>query len=548
MESHQSMDVIVIGGGATGAAAIYDLARRGVKALLVEQLDLSTGTSGRYHGLLHSGGRYAGGDLETARECIEENRVLRRIAPFAIEDTGGLFVATPDDPADFPAAWRKGCADVGIPAESLTPAEVRALEPALTPRITEVYRVPDGSCDSFDLIHAFIEAARSFGAEALIYHEVIDLQRDGDSVVGARLRDTCTGAVQTVRAACVLNAAGPWAGRVAGLAGMDVNIHFDRGAMIAMNTRWVNTIINRLRPATDGDILVPVGTVCVLGTTSVHTDQPDDYRIEAWEIGKILGEADVVVPGIRQGRALRAWAGVRPLYEPSEANHDDDIEGRAVRRTFSVLDHARRDGLRGLVTVVGGKLTTCRLMAEHAVDAVCAQLGIDTPCTTADEVLPVGIGGSPEKRYHHLDGRLRQLERGHLPGELVCECEMVTRSQVEAAIAAYGDQPVSLDDLRRDLRLGMGPCQAGFCAVRAAGILHQVRRFPGSEATEALGDFVNERFRGVRPLLWGHQLRQFYLDESIYRRILGLDRLLRHGSGLDLDPNQGENEGENADA
>ncbi len=515
-----SVDVLVIGGGATGAAALYDLARRGLRAVLVEQNDLVTGTSGRYHGLLHSGGRYAGRDLETARECIEENRTLRRIAPFAIEDTGGLFIATPDDPADFPQQWLAGCGKSGIPAEAITAQQARAEEPALTRAITAAYRVPDGSCDSFDLIHAFVEAARALGSDALIYRHVTGLIREGDAIRGAHLEDTRTGERQTIHATCVLNAAGAWSGVVAALAGLDVRIRFDRGAMIAMNTRWVNTVVNRLRPADDGDILVPVGTVCVLGTTSVHTGQPDDIRIEPWEVSKILHEANAVVPGIQYGRALRAWAGVRPLYEPPEAGNAD-AEGRDVKRTFSVIDHAERDGLQGLVTVVGGKLTTCRLMAEKAVDAVCAQLGVTQPCTTASEVLP-GI----ERHYHRLDHRLHDLEHGETPGELICECEMVTRPQLEAAIAAYGDAPVALDDLRRDLRLGMGPCQAGFCAVRAAGVLRAMQGAQQVDPARALSDFVSERFRGVRPLLWGHQLRQFYLDELIYRRTLGLDRLV----------------------
>jgi glycerol-3-phosphate dehydrogenase len=515
----QSVDVLVIGGGATGTAALYDLARRGVRALLVEQFDLTTGTSGRYHGLLHSGGRYAVRDPETAQECIAENTILRHMAPFAVEDTGGLFVATPDDPPDYPEKWLNGCAAAGISAEPLTPEQARAQEPALTPHITAVYRVPDASVDSFDLIHGFAAAARAFGGETLIYHRVTALIREGDAVVGAQLEDTRTGQTRTISATCVLNASGPWAGVIAGLAGLNVGVKFDRGAMIAMNTRWVNTIVNRLRPAGDGDILVPVGTVCVLGTTSVITDQPDDYRIEAWEVSKILHEADAVVPGIRSGRALRAWAGVRPLYEPPEA-HNADAAGRAVRRTFSVLDHAERDGVRGLVTVVGGKLTTCRLMAEHAVDAVCQQIDVDKPCTTTHEVIP----GAPT-RYHRLEHRLHDLEHGETPGELICECEMVTRPQVEQAVAAYGDQPVALDDLRRDLRLGMGPCQAGFCGYRAAGILQQIKGHSGEEATRAFADFVRERYRGARPLLWGHQLRQFYLDEMIYRRTLGLDRL-----------------------
>ncbi|MBI5958861.1 MAG: anaerobic glycerol-3-phosphate dehydrogenase subunit A [Chloroflexi bacterium] len=517
--SAQSVDVLVIGGGATGAAAVYDLARRGLRAILVEQHDLATGTSGRYHGLLHSGGRYVVRDPETARECIDENTILRRIVPFSIEDTGGLFVATPADPADFPAKWVQACADAGIPVEAITPAQARAQEPALTSQITAVYRIPDGACDGFDMIHGFIEAARAFGGDVLIYHRVTGLIREGDAVVGAHLEDTRTGEKRTIYATCVLNAAGPWCGVVAGLAGLDVKIKFDRGAMIAMNTRWVNTVVNRLRPASDGDILVPVGTVCVLGTTSVITEQPDDYRIEAWEVSKILNDADAVVPGIRLGRALRAWAGVRPLYEPPEAGNGDAI-GRDVKRTFSVIDHQQRDGVRGLVTVVGGKLTTCRLMAEKAVDVVCQQLSHTRPCTTAAEVLP-GVKTNP----HRLDHRLHHLEHGETPGELICECEMVTRPQLEKAIAAYGDQPVALDDLRRDLRLGMGPCQAGFCAYRAAGILQQAKKQSSADTTRALHDFVNERYRGVRPLLWGHQLRQLYLDEMIYRRTLGLDQL-----------------------
>ncbi len=526
-----SVDVLVIGGGATGAAAVYDLARRGLRALLVEQGDLCTGTSGRYHGLLHSGGRYAVRDPETARECILENQILRRIVPFAVEDTGGLFVAVPGDPVDFPDQWVKGCAEAGIPIEQITPQQARAQEPALSPEIAAAYRLPDGSCDGFDMIHGFVAAARALGSDTLIYHRVTSLIRDGDAVVGAHLEDVRTGEKRTIHAACVLNAAGPWSGVVAGLAGLNVPVKFDRGAMIAMNTRWVNTVVNRLRPATDGDILVPVGTVCVLGTTSVITEQPDDTRIEAWEVSKILREADAVVPGIRQGRALRCWAGVRPLYEPTEANH---AAGRDVKRTFSVLDHVERDGVRGLVTVVGGKLTTCRLMAEKAVDVVCQQLEVNKPCTTSEEVLPVGAElalpraplPSRPLHYHRLDHRLHRLEHGELSGELICECEMVTRPQVEQTITTYGDQPVALDDLRRDLRLGMGPCQAGFCGYRAAGLLQQVKGQSSAEVARALADFVDERYRGVRPLLWGHQLRQFYLDELIYRRTLGLDQLL----------------------
>ena len=113
-------DVLVIGGGATGGGAALDLALRGLRVALIERADLTDGTSGRYHGLLHSGGRYAVRDPESARECIEENRILRRIVPHAIEDTGGFFITTPDDDPAFADKWLAACRACDIEAEEIT--------------------------------------------------------------------------------------------------------------------------------------------------------------------------------------------------------------------------------------------------------------------------------------------------------------------------------------------------------------------------------------------------------------------------------------------
>ena len=142
-------EVLVIGGGATGAGVVRDAALRGFKTAIVERSDWSTGTTGRYHGLLHSGGRYAVKDPEAARECIEENMILRRIMPHCLEDTGGFFVVTPwDDPA-FGDTFMKGCRDTGIPCEEISIAQMLKEEPLLNPDIARCFRVPDGSADSF---------------------------------------------------------------------------------------------------------------------------------------------------------------------------------------------------------------------------------------------------------------------------------------------------------------------------------------------------------------------------------------------------------------
>ena len=206
--------------------------------------------------------------------------------------------------------------------------------------------------------------------------------------------------------------------------------------------------------------------------------------------------------------------------------------GREAKRTFAVLDHASRDGVAGLVTVVGGKLTTYRLMAEKAAAIVCQDLGIDKPCRTKEFVLPDPIpplagGKTAEKTYHILPHRLAAVEESQAADALICECELVTRAQVEQAAREHGDGGARwiLDDLRRDLRLGMGPCQAGFCNYRAAGVLNAMGAAGATQATQALADFAQRRWKGQRPLLWGQNLRQALLDEQIYRSVLGLAEL-----------------------
>src|SRR3954449_10225108 len=116
-------DVLVIGGGATGAGVAWDAALRGFDVVLAERADLAEGTSGRFHGLLHSGGRYVVKDPVAAEECVVENAALRELIPDAIEDTGGLFVTTPDDDPASGDTFLEGCRKAALPAEEIPVAE-----------------------------------------------------------------------------------------------------------------------------------------------------------------------------------------------------------------------------------------------------------------------------------------------------------------------------------------------------------------------------------------------------------------------------------------
>lgn len=541
-----STEILVIGGGATGLGVAWDAALRGYKTVLVEKGDLAHGTSGRYHGLLHSGARYVVRDPRSAVDCYRENRLLKKLLPSAIEDSGGFFVALAEDPPEYVAPFLDGCRAAGIPAEELSPAAAVAEEALLNPRLARVFRVPDAACDSFDAAHALTGAIQAAGGEVWLRHKLVGLLAEQGQVQGAELENVVTGERLRLLADLVINCTGAWAGQVAAMAGCEVKVTPGKGTMIAMNYRLTNTVLNRLKPPSDGDILVPIGTVAVIGTTEVVVQNPDQYPIEPWEIELLMAEGEKLLPRFREFRALRAWAGVRPLFEDKprprpqaettkvvttgdlpepepEAIRAED--SRLMTRSHAVLDHATRDGVEGLISVVGGKFTTFRLMAEEAVDLAGRRLGTRRKCLTAETPID-----PPGQRFHALSDRLNELEHGPR-SELICECELVTRAQIETALKQSGS--LVLNDLRRDLRLGMGPCQAGFCAYRAAGLLHAVFQQPptgqpGPEVAatnSALLEFLQERWKGLGPVMWGANLRQMELDLSLYRDLLGADRL-----------------------
>jgi glycerol-3-phosphate dehydrogenase len=507
-------EVLVVGGGSTGAGVARDAAMRGFATALVERGDLATGTTGRFHGLLHSGGRYAVKDPVAARECVVENAILRRTAADCIEDTGGLFVSTRWDDPTFGDDFLQGCRATGVPVEEVPVAEALGQEPRLDPGITRAFAVPDASLDPWKLVSACARSATEHGARILPYHRVLGLELHDGKVVGARVNNELNGEELRIRAKVLINAAGAWAGQIASLAGCVVRVLPGKGIMIAMNHRLVNTVVNRCKPPSDGDIIVPIRTVSVIGTTDMRVADPDELEVTQAEIEEMFDEGEKLVPGFRKARALRVWAGARPLYTPDEV-----VDTRDVSRTHSVLDHAKRDGVGGFITITGGKTTTYRLMAEDAVDAACEQLSVERPCTTPEEPLP----GSEDERFYWLGSRVRAQEP--VPGseEIICECELITRERLTAAIARR--RPTSLDDIRRAVRLGMGPCQGGFCIYRATGILHGFDRLDHRAANSALLDFLEERWKGVQPVLHGDQLRQARLDDWIFQGVLSVQHL-----------------------
>jgi glycerol-3-phosphate dehydrogenase len=507
--------VLVVGGGATGLGVARDAAMRGLGVVLVDRSDLGEGTSGRFHGLLHSGGRYVVKDPRAAAECMHENRILRRIAGHTIEDTGGLFVSLSPEDSEYGDRFVAGCAEAGIPVEEIAPAEALRREPRLHPGVERAFAVPDASIDGWRLLWGCAEDVERRGGAILTYHDVERLVVEGDRVRGAHVRDMRTGEAVEIRADITVSAAGAWAGRIAAMAGLTVTVRGGRGIMIALNHRLVQACVNRCRMPADADILVPAHTVSVIGTTDSPVEDPDDFSIPPGEVGRVIASGAEMVPHMREARMLRVWAGIRPLYSEGP----EGASTRDITRDYALLDHREREGVGGLVTITGGKLTTFRLMAEVAVDAVCEHLGVEAACRTATEPLP----GSEDGETHHVGDRLAARERNLHDEQVICECELVTRGMLLDAVSAH--PTTNLDDIRRAVRLGMGPCQGGFCIPRAAGVLTAAGQMDSATANAAVRAFVEERWRGVWPILAGAQARQGRLDDWLFHGTLDIDHL-----------------------
>ena len=512
-----AVDVVVIGGGSTGAGVVRDVAMRGYSTVLLERADLGQGTTGRFHGLLHSGGRYVVSDPLSATECALENAILSRIQSEAIETTGGYFVTGPDDDPAFADKFLEGARATGVPAREISVAEALRNEPRLNPRILRAIEVQDGSVDGWRLVWGAANSAKAYGAEILTYHRVTKIDTADGKVTAVHCTDLKNGEDVVIECNFVLNCAGPWAGQIAAMAGAHpVDVVPGRGIMVAMNHRLVNRVVNRCIYPADGDILVPVHTVSIIGTTDVKVDDPDNLAIEPKEVQQMLDAGEVLIPGFRKSRALHAWSGARPLIKDNRVAAADT---RHMSRGMAVIDHTTRDGLDGMLTIGGGKLTTYRLMAEHIVDAMCEKLGEKRSCRTADEAIP----GSESGKNYLVTHRLEDREHDRLDDQIICECELMSRKMFTDALAT---QPKgTFDDLRRQLRLGMGPCQGGFCSMRATGIALESDHIDIERATGLLRLFLKNRWIGLWPILYGDQVRQTALDNWIFQGTLDVEHL-----------------------
>lgn len=519
----KQVEVLIIGGGVTGAGLLRDLALRGVSCLLVERRDFAAGASGGNHGLLHSGARYVCSDPGTASECAQESEILKINAPHCLEDTGGLFVAVPGDSESYIADFPNLCAAAGVHCQELDPAQAQDLEPALAGDVIAAYAVKDASVDPFMLTMDNAAQALSLGARVMTHTQVESFITAKGRISAVALKDMISGNQFQVEAEVVVNATGAWAGLVAGLAGVELQVMASKGSLAVTQERLSQRVINRLRKAADSDILVPGGSVSILGTTSLPLAHPDDCKPTVAEVDTMIADASAVLPVLARTRYIRAFAGVRPLFGGNGANGDE--KGRDITRGVALLDHAA-EGVENFITITGGKLTTFRLMAENTADLVCRKLGVKEPCRTRTEPLPPSETG----RWNQPKAAARAWARGDdgvggPDDPVLCECELVPQSVVERSYAnaesPEGDR--ALNGISARSRVGKGTCQGGFCSLRITSYLYGSARMQGEQGLRGIKSFINRRWKGLQPVLWDTQLVQAELQEAMHCGFYGLE-------------------------
>ncbi|MCP4721307.1 MAG: anaerobic glycerol-3-phosphate dehydrogenase subunit A [Desulfobacteraceae bacterium] len=507
--------VLIIGGGVTGTGIARDLSLRGLNVVLIEKQDLNAGASGGNHGLLHSGARYVCSDPKAAIECNNELNIIKKTAGHCVEETNGFFVAVRGDDEKYIADFPGMCTAAGIPFRGIDLNDARRMEPALSDETIAVYEVNDSSVNPFKLSIENMNDAVSMGGQYFSYCMLQCFEIENKKIICAKIQNKISNEIFYIKADTYINATGAWAGHVASLANIPINMVFSKGSLLVTSKRITKRVINRLRKATDGDILVPGGVVSILGTTSVRVDSPDNIFPTVDEVDHIISEGERMIPSLGTCRYVRAYSGVRPLV--SMGNNDD----REVSRGFTLVDH-EKDGVDNFVTITGGKLSTYRLMAEKTSDIICRKHGVISECQTRVAALPSTKSGEWSEPGVGIS-EFFEPKTAHDP--LLCECEMVPASAIDTIINSIKNNKGNPDltSLALRSRVGKGPCQGSFCSVRILAHMYNNDEIMNAAGIYDLRTFLNERWKGEQSLLWDQAIVQSSLKEMIHCGLFGLE-------------------------
>lgn len=392
-------DLVVIGGGIIGTGVARDAALRGLQVALFEREDFASGTSSRSTRIIHGGLRYLERlELGLVYEALHERRRLLQNAPHLVEPLPFLFPVYRGKGHSLPVLWAGiGLYDLlnlrrGMPHHRLLPAgHALRLEPSLRPEgLKGGFLYHDAQCAFPErlCVENVIDAAAA-GARIENHAPVVAIPVEGGQVRGVVVREQASGKEETVEADLVLNASGPWLDEVERLANPAAKPRLRRtkGIHVVVPRFTQHALIMETEDARRVFFAIPWGRYSLLGTTDTDYDGPSEaVAADEDDVSYLLRELRRVLNvELAERDILYTTAGLRPLRRQLGRS------AGAVTRKHAILDHEATEGIRGLVTIVGGKITTFRHIAEDTVDFVFQKLGRPVPpCPTADRPLPGG--------------------------------------------------------------------------------------------------------------------------------------------------------------
>lgn len=506
----EPLDLLIIGGGINGAGIARDAAMRGLRTGLIEKNDFGSGTSGNSSRLIHGGLRYLElGDLRLVFEASRERRTLLKIAPHLVWPRSFLF---PVHAGDRVPKWklRAGLLLYDILSVFRNVAPHRMLSKEGTIR-AEPYlkktglkgagKYYDCQCDDMRLTLANVRASHRYGALVANYVKADGFEPADGTVHRVKILDRINEESHTVQAKVIVNATGPWSDRLRKELGEAPVLRPTKGVHVAVPRRRIGneTAITMTSPI-DGRVMfiVPWGELAYIGTTDTddQTD-PEMVRAEAEDVIYLLRSANAMFPDARLKRddVVSTWAGVRPMVSSEGATHPGQVS-----REHRILD----DG-KGVLSVVGGKLTTYRSVAAETVDLVGKRLheldgrSIPARAKTAKEALP----GGEAQDYEVL---VREIAR---QGVSVETAQHLTRT--------YGTEAAGVVNLTQGQPELREPIAAGHPSIKAE-IVHTIRR----EMVMTLSDLMIRRIHLYYEVL-GHGLPELPDVADLAAEELGWD-------------------------
>jgi glycerol-3-phosphate dehydrogenase len=535
----QNVDVVIIGGGANGTGLARDLALRGVNVLLCEKGDLGRGASGASSGMIHGGPRYLLDDVETTRHSCTDSGYIQAIAPHLCFRIPFLMPIPKENPFGklglllhdvfFDVYDRFTPLKNGIPHARLSAQEMQATEPGLAGDYMGGVTLDEWGIDVGRLCLLNALDAEAHGAHIATYTTVTAIHRETDGrIAGVRIRHEGQGTDVTIRAAAVVNCAGPWAEAMAKLPQtqdgkkQQAMLRPGKGVHLIYEKRLSNFAI--ITSAKDGRqiFVMPYLNETWIGTTDddYYGDLDDLWATED-EVQYLKEAGEAILPGLKDQRLIGTRVGVRNTIHGWGQLED------SLSRRYEIVDHVK-DGAPGFYSLVGGKLASFRVQAQEMADAVCRQLGVTATCTTQSRPLPGGANlPTPEElcRTYKIDpiaarrliarhGSLahKVLELGsQTPGGLAVLDPAEPTLACEVRWAVRHEKVLHLGDLMTRCRLAMG-ADMGMVGGRAAAHIFAEERGCDVQTERAeLMDLLGRRWRSARPILAGPQLAQMEL-------------------------------------